>query len=345
MHPERFAMGKSFFLTSGREKRIIKSNATEDENMGKFEKKPQKRKNKKGLIIALGVVAVLMAAVVGVFAWTAVRYHIVDAKLYAKDLETLDLRGQTIRVNHYRKLSEKMPDCEIRWDIPFQDGVLENDVREITVTALTEKDVERLDYAEKLEIVHAEECRDYDALTQLRHRRPEVEVRYNVAFSAGSFAWDVETLLLNAVAEEDIQLLKYLPNLKTAALETGSYDRQTVEAFRSAVRDAGMEFGVVLGGEIISDTETALEITDMAEEELPLLAYLPALKQLKLENPNASPEALQALRKEQVLPFPFPSGTQSHQMPACMPYSAGQRLRALRRLEQSRCTGSLLCSR
>ena len=266
--------------------------------MGKFEKKTQKRKNKKGLIIALGVVAVLMAAVVGVFAWTAVRYHIVDAKLYAKDLETLDLRGQTIRVNHYRKLSEKMPDCEIRWDIPFQDGVLENDAREITVTALTEKDVERLDYAEKLEIVHAEECRDYDALTQLRHRRPEVEVRYNVAFSAGSFAWDVETLLLNTVAEEDIQLLKYLPNLKTAALETGSYDRQAVEAFRSAVRDAGMEFGVVIGGEIISDTETALEITDMAEEELPLLAYLPALKQLKLENPNASPDVLQALRKE-----------------------------------------------
>ena len=197
--------------------------------MGKFEKKPQKRKNKKGLIIALSAVALLSAVVAGIFAVTAIRYHIVDAKLYAKDLKTLDLRGQEIRVNHYRKLTEKMPDCDIRWDIPFQDGVLEDDAREVTVTTLTAQDVERLDYAENLQTVHAEGCRDYDALAQLRQRRPELDVRYNIAFSADEFSWDLDTLLLNSVAEDDIQLLQYLPNLKTVALETGSYDRQTVE--------------------------------------------------------------------------------------------------------------------
>lgn len=266
--------------------------------MGKFEKKPQKRKNKKGLIIALSVVALVMAAVVGVFAWTAIRYHIVDAKLYAKDLKALDLRGQEIRVNHYRKLSEKMPDCDIRWDIPFQDGILADDAREVTVTSLTAKDVERLDYAEKLEIVHAEECRDYDALSQLRQRRPELEVRYNIAFSAGDFSWDLDTLLLNRVAEEDIRLLQYLPNLKTVALESGSYDQHAVEALREAVRNAGQRFGVVIGGKIVQDTETVLQIRDITEEELNLLDYLPVVNQLKLENPNASPEKLTALRKK-----------------------------------------------
>lgn len=266
--------------------------------MGKFEKKPQKRKNKKGLIITLSIMAFLMAAVVGVFAWTTIRYHIVDAKLYAKDLQSLDLRGQEIRVNHYRKLSEKLPECDIRWDIPFQNGILADDAREVTVTSLTAKDVERLDYAENLEIVHAEECRDYDALAQLRNRRPELEVRYNVAFSAGDFSWDLETLLLNGVVEEDIQLLKHLPNLKTVALETGSYDLQSVEALREAVRNAGQKFGVVIGGKIVPDTETTLAISDICEEELDLLDYLPAVKQLKLENPNASPEKLTELRKK-----------------------------------------------
>ena len=266
--------------------------------MGKFEKKPQKPKNKKGLIIALSAVALLSAVVAGIFAVTAIRYHIVDAKLYAKDLKTLDLRGQEIRVNHYRKLTEKMPDCDIRWDIPFQDGVLEDDAREVTVTTLTAQDVERLDYAENLQTVHAEGCRDYDALAQLRQRRPELDVRYNIAFSADEFSWDLDTLLLNSVAEDDIQLLQYLPNLKTVALETGSYDRQTVENLREAVRNAGQKFGVIIGGKIIQDTETALEISDISEKELDLLEYLPAVKQLKLENPNASPEKLTELRKK-----------------------------------------------
>lgn len=265
--------------------------------MGKYANKPQKRKNKKGLVIALGAVALVMAAVVGAFAWTAVRYHIVDGRLYPKDLQSLDLRGQEIRVNHYRKLSEKLPECEIRWDIPFQEGFLADDAREVTVTTLTAKDVERLDYAEELQVVYAEDCRDYDALAQLCHRRPELDVRYNVAFSAGSFAWNLDTLLLSSVAEEDIHLLQYLPNLKTVALETGSYDLHTVEALRGAVHNAGQKFGVVIGGNIISDTETRLEIADIAEEELALLDYLPVLQQLKLENPNVSPEKLTALRE------------------------------------------------
>ena len=266
--------------------------------MGKFETKQQKRRNKKGLIIALSAVALLMAVVVGIFAVTAIRYHIVDGKLYAKDLELLDLRGQEIRVNHYRKLAEKLPDCDIRWDIPFQNGVLEDDAREITVTALSAKDVERLDYAKNLQTVHAEGCRDYDALAQLRHRRPELDVRYTVAFSAGDFSWDLDTLLLNSVVEGDAQLLKHLPNLKTVALETGSYDRQAVQTLRDAVASAGQKFGVVIGGKIIQDTETVLEISDVTEEELDLLAYLPAVKQLNLENPNASPEKLADLREE-----------------------------------------------
>ena len=265
--------------------------------MGKYANKPQKRKNKKGLVIALGAVALVMAAVMGAFAWTAVRYHIVDGRLYPKDLQSLDLRGQEIRVNHYRKLSEKLPECDIRWDIPFQEGFLADDAREVTVTTLTAKDVERLDYAEELQVVHAEDCRDYDTLAQLRHRRPELDVRYNVAFSAGSFAWNLDTLLLSSVAEEDIHLLQYLPNLKTVALETGSYDLHTVEALRGAVHNAGQKFGVVIGGNIVSDTETRLEIADIAEEELALLDYLPVLQQLKLENPNVSPEKLTALRE------------------------------------------------
>ena len=264
--------------------------------MGKYaSEKPQKRKNKKALIIVLSVVAALMAAVVAVCVWTVVNYHIIDAKLYAKDLEVLDLRGQEVKVNHYRKLAEKLPDCDIRWDIPFQDGLLADDAREVTVTTLTEKDVERLDYAQNLQVVNAENCEDYEVLAQLRQRRPELEVRYDVNFSGGNFAWDIKTLLLDTVAEEDFQLLKHLPNLKTVALEAGNHDFVTANALRKAVYEAGLEFGVVIGGQILQDTEPVQEIHDITEEEVGLLDYLP-LAELTLVNPNVSGETLVELR-------------------------------------------------
>jgi hypothetical protein len=72
-------------------------------------------------------------------------YHIISGKLYAKDLEVLDLRSQKVNPAHVEKLSEKMPDCDIRWNIVYQDGYLENDVTEVTVTSLSEKDLEQLD--------------------------------------------------------------------------------------------------------------------------------------------------------------------------------------------------------
>ena len=216
--------------------------------MGKYASNPQKQRGKKGFIIFLSVVMILLVIVVAAGAWVAARYHIVSGKFYPKDAAVLDLREEEVRPAQFDKLQEKMPEAQIRWNIPFQDGTLADDVTEITVTALTEADVERLDYALHLKTVHAEGCTDYEVLELLRQRRPEVEVRYSVAFSGGSYAWDVETLMLATVAEEDIHLLQYLPNLKTVALNGSGYDPKTVEALRGTVHNAGLEFGVVIGG-------------------------------------------------------------------------------------------------
>ena len=49
--------------------------------MGKYANKPEKRKNRKILMVLLGVVALALTAVVGVLAWTAVNNHIIDGKL------------------------------------------------------------------------------------------------------------------------------------------------------------------------------------------------------------------------------------------------------------------------
>ena len=266
--------------------------------MGKYGTSAEKQRKKSGFTIFLIVIAVLLTIAVAAAVWVLSHYHIVAGAFYPKNAAMLDLREEDIKPAHYDKVKEKMPGCEIRWNIPFQGGTLADDVTEITVTTLTEEDVQRLDYAGQLKTVQAEGCSDYEALELLRQRRPDVEVNYSVAFSGGNYSWDVETLMLNSVTEEDIHLLKYLPNLKTVTLTDSNYDTHTVEALRGSLHNSNLEFGVVIGGDIYLDTETSLEVQEITDGELRLLQYLIGMKTLTLENPKASPENVAALQEQ-----------------------------------------------
>ena len=257
--------------------------------MGKYSKH-RRQKSKKGLLIFLTIMLILVAGAVGAAAWVAVNYHIVSGKLYDKDIQVLDLRGEDVEPAYVEKLSEKLPNCEIKWNIPFQGGTLADDVTEITVTALSEQDVEQLDYARQLKTVHAEGCSDYEALELLRQRRPELEVTYSVAFSGGNYSWDVDTLMLSSVAQEDISLLKHLPNLKEVILTEGSYDQKSLDALRQDLQNSGLKFGMVFRGETYSGAEETLQIESITDGELEMLQYFNRLKKLTLKNPVADPQ-------------------------------------------------------
>lgn len=176
--------------------------------MGKYSQTRQKKKSGKGFVIFLVVVLLVLATAVGGAVWVLMNYHIISGKFYSKDLSVLDLREEAVNPKYIEKLSEKMPDTEIRWSIPFQGGTLADDVTEITVSTLTEKDLDALSYARQLQTVNAEGCTDYGVLELLRQQRPELEVRYSVAFSQDRYSWDVDTVLLHDAAETDIPLLQ-----------------------------------------------------------------------------------------------------------------------------------------
>lgn len=258
--------------------------------MGKYAQAPKKRNGKKGLIIFLTTIMVVLTVVIAAAAWVVVRYHIVGGKLYPKDAVMLDLREETVKPDHIDKIREKMPNCEIRWNIPFQGGALADDVTEITVTKLSEKDVQLLNYARKLKTVEAEGCADYDVLALLRQRRPEVNVNYSVAFSGGRYRWDVEQLILEQAAAEDVSLLKYFPNLKQIILSGAEYETQAVEALQEAAHTAGLDFGVLVGGTVYLDTEKSLTVENITDAELHMLQYLNELETLHLRNPKADPQ-------------------------------------------------------
>ena len=67
-------------------------------------------------IIAL-VLALLVAGAVG-FLWYRNTHVFVEGKAYRMDAQTLDLRGESISIEHYNQLHALLPDCEILWNVP-----------------------------------------------------------------------------------------------------------------------------------------------------------------------------------------------------------------------------------
>lgn len=253
--------------------------------------------NGKKIVLMILICILLLASVAAGVLWHMTHYVMIDFVLYSKDSRELDLRGESMSVAHYKELSRKLPDCEIHWNVPFQDTVYPEDVTEITVTTLEEKDLASFAYLPELETVHAEQCRDYALLKQLQEENPRLQVVYSIVFSDGTaYDLDAEEVTVSSVTEADVPLLHYLPELKRVTI-LGGGNLESLDAFRSTAHNLGLEFGVNIGGRVILDTEKTVELPGLEEEELPLLELLTDMQTLHIQNPNTVAASLLALRQ------------------------------------------------
>lgn len=173
--------------------------------------------NKKKLILLCGLSVVLIALIVTSVALTTKRnneieqlriynetYLVMDGKEYRRDssqlnlsgqqiaefdklqeltaLKHLDLRGTGITAEQYDQLHAALPHCEILWSVPFQDTFYENTTQELVLDSLSHNDLDVLAYFPALTSINADQCRNYDTLSELMALYPEVAVTYTVSF-------------------------------------------------------------------------------------------------------------------------------------------------------------------
>lgn len=228
--------------------------------------------------------------------WLLNTYHVVDFKLYRKDVETLDLRGQEISADHYEKLRAKMPEIEIRWDVPFQGGILADDATKVTVSELSAEDAQILaKYLPKLRTVSGEECGDYDSLFALKQLRPGVQVNYRVPLNGKAYAGTAFQVTLSGITEEELGRLQYLPVLNTVTVTGG--EPELLQKLREYCGEEGIRFQLQAGGQILAENAVTVSVEEITGEELSLLQLLPKMKKLHLVEPKADAEQVIALRE------------------------------------------------
>ena len=250
---------------------------------------------KRKIVTLLLAAAVLLAAVgFGIKQYWDTHIFL-DGKVYPRNAASLDLWGTGISAAHYEALRKALPACEIAWDIPFQGAFYSEDTQVLTVTSLTDHDIALLNYFPLLETVDAADCRDYAQLAALREMRPDVEVHYTIHVDGHAYPQDTQTLVIAEITDEEIQLLQYLPLLRTIHAEACT-DLPQVMQLQQQFPDCSIFYRVPIAGETFGESTTELTLTGASTAELIVqLAYLPQLEKVTLFDPVGDAASLLTL--------------------------------------------------
>ena len=261
----------------------------------------------KKVITVLAVIALILALVVAGavgFLWYRDTHVFVDGKAYSNREESMDLREETMSIEHYNQLHALLPDCTILWNVPFQNGTVSSDSEELTIAALSGEDIELLAaYFPNLKRVDATRCGDYAMLETLQQRLPDLDVNYEVSLGEVSFAPDTTELVLEPgdyTLDTLTGNLQYLPNVTAITLKTPDLTLEQAEQLRAEFPGITLHFTVELLGREYGEDTTELDLSAMTAEQVEEIAQrlsmLPALETLTLSDAEGNSQ----LSKEDV---------------------------------------------
>lgn len=247
---------------------------------------------KKVIAVLIVIVVLLCLAIAGAlgYLWYRDNHIFVDDAVYAIDSESIDLRGQDISFEHYESVRSQLPDCEIYWDVPFQNAKYPNDTQTLAVSTLTQEDIDLMKrYFPALKKVDASACGDYVMLEALMEQMPEMEVIYQVDLGGKSFQPDSEKLELeNGDYDFDVMLenLRYLRKLTAVTLHKPDLTQEQIARLEEAYEAVSFTCTVEILGTEYDVTTTELNLSAMTSEGVAeaaeKLSMLPNLTNVEL---------------------------------------------------------------
>lgn len=228
----------------------------------------------KKLIAVLVVIAILLVlAIAGAlgYVWYRENHIFVEDAVYPINAMSLDLREQDISVAHYEAVRDALPNCEILWNVPFQNGRYPDDTKSLTVTQLSDGDILRMDYFPRLKTVDATGCSDYGQIEKLMAHRPGVTVTYTVYLGGISAAPDIQGLVLEK-GDYDfdtlMENLSYLHQLTAITLRMPELSQEQLAQLEERYGDITFTCTVELLGQEYDVETTELDLSAMTSEDL-----------------------------------------------------------------------------
>ncbi len=217
-------------------------------------------------------------------------------------LECLDVRSVPLSIDEYEVLKSALPDCRILWNVPFQDTFLDEETSELTVLSLVPEDLKSIPYLPLLRTIHAQGCRDYDALMLLEKEYPDLEVGYHVLFQNTEYDKDTVSITAqDADIDELRSVIAYLPQLKEIIFTGATPDNEAIYQLMCDFPHIEFRWNLtVLGTQTENTAEelilSGIPMSDTAEVEA-FLKYFPHLQRVEMCDCGIPSEQMDALSK------------------------------------------------
>jgi len=254
-----------------------------------------KKKSRTKVIVVLLVIILILCGLIGGMVWYLNSHFFVDGKGYPNDAAVLDLQGRDLSIDDYEAIRQELPDCEIFWDVPFQNTAYANDTTSLSVQTLSDKDLETLAYFADLQQVDASGCREYEMLKKLKEQYPNVVLHYTVEIDGREYNQDASAVEVAELTDETISNLALLENLQKVDA-TACQDAARVAALCKAYPGVEVSYRLELLGQTFTETTESATFMDPDVTQLhDALAALPGLKKVHLTEPTADAESLRQL--------------------------------------------------
>ena len=255
--------------------------------------------NKNRLITLLVIVLLLLILIAGGifgYSWFRNNHVFVEGEAYPKDSTYLNLRGTEISIAHYEELRQKLPNCEIHWDLPFQGKLYPDDTRSLAVSAITEEELPLLAYLPQLEVIDANGCQRFEHISMLINAYPDVRVLYHVNVDSQMLDQDTTEVTLTHLTEAEVEQLAHLPKL-TAVHAEGCDDYEQLMLLQERMPDCAVTYSVPILGQAYPESTEKLSWSNVkdVQELTRMLVYLPKVTEVHLEEPEADAQSLTAL--------------------------------------------------
>lgn len=216
-------------------------------------------------------------------------------------LEEVDARG----CREYKLLEalrKRHPGVKIRYTVELDGVEYPQDAEEVKLSKLTEEDLSLFAYLPQLKSVDARECTDYILLQQLSDQLPQCEVSYALTIGGREYPTDVTSLDLRNTTRQDLEMLRYLPQLQSVHITEPAADAKTLIDTVNSRPEVTFSWEKEVLGITVTSEDTELSFADMpledTEELSEGLAYFPALEKVDMSNCGFDNETMAAFREE-----------------------------------------------
>ena len=252
----------------------------------------RKRSRTSWLVWAIPLALVLIGLGVGLWFFLNT-YLVVGGQVYRRDSQQLDLREKHISVETFEKLTEKLPDCEILWNVPLSGGEFDCTAKSITLPAFSPEDVNLLDYFTELGSIDAVGAPlTVEDFTLLRSAAPQCDIRWSVPIGGAVYPSDESSIVLQGLSSGDLANFSYFDDLRAVDARVCT-DYAAIMALREERPALELLWSVPLSGTEYAQDATELLVDDPAVTAAALaeaITYLPEVQSVNAPENNWTEE-------------------------------------------------------